>query len=172
MYYNPFLDAATALTCPRARTFYVDTALEHTRKTVFSMIMLSVAAFVLGGKFRLFCDRVLPPSLRFIWLRCPAPVLSINDDRKDLFPDPWDEFAPCLEPVSLTIAVKTVAEQENKIVRLLCPAAVSAAPVEDLPKRTRKSNPPKKPTAEKSPRSTKNKIAKKTAAKTKENLTN
>jgi hypothetical protein len=173
MSYNPFLAALAALTCGRARAFYVETGLDHTRKTLFGIIMLCVAVFVLGGKFRLFCDRVFIPLVRSVWLRFSPPPLPVYDERKEFLPDPWDEVLSWAEPIRPMPVLQLVAVEESTIAGLLCPALdIPDEPIAVPPKRTKKSNAsakPKeaKPSTAKSTRSGKSKNGRKTAPKTK-----
>lgn len=59
--YNPFIEAAKALTCADARRFYVQTALEHSFLTAAVVVVAANRAVEAGQQFREIHDRHIVP---------------------------------------------------------------------------------------------------------------
>lgn len=59
--YNPFVEAAKALTCADARKFYVQTAIEHSFLTAAVVTIAAQRTFEAGQQFRDIHDRHIVP---------------------------------------------------------------------------------------------------------------
>jgi hypothetical protein len=112
MSYNPWIEAATALTGEQARSFYAETIKSHTENLVISFAVAGCAAFVAGYALRNVHDKHIVPATQKAWAamrnKTTKPLEldkaeSVTPDKPVIAPLPAVELQPSSEQICLRV---------------------------------------------------------------------